>query len=635
VDVCPTGSLAERGLKYESLPDEEAKTICPLCSMGCELDVWLKDGRIVSTSPSSKGSVNHGQACVKGRFLIKDVVYSSQRILFPLIKKNGEFEEVNWDEALDFVTQKLKEFKGSEIALIESSQLACEDGFVARKFASDVLKTKNVDTRSIFSPYEDYHSAAKKSGSPTALNFNIKDISEADTIFLSGSDIVRSHPIIWLEVLKAVKNGAKLIVVSPVEYLLNRFVWRWLRIKPGSESLLFGFLAKFLLEDSEAKKKLDIAGSDGFVKSLEKIRTSDIVKLTGVDENSLKQVSGLLANEGPIVFLFGAGIAQSPSDATNASAIRNLAYLSGSKLLPLGLEFNDRGLFELTDLSTEWKITKDNILKKLSDGIIKGLYIVGSTTLPKTKKTEFLVIQSSFLDENSKNADVLLPATTFAETEGVYVNVEGRIQMSKRVIDPLGDAKPDWWIFSQLARKKKIKGFDYKNPADILKEIRQIFPGFEKASSASLEKGKEIFIKEEQKATTGLSPMKFEPAGVDTSKAYPFKMILSSSQDCYRNLSLSLENRGFAVIQNSRWIRMNPQDADKLGFRDEDLIVVESSKGKMEAVLKVSEALPRGLVESQLLWNEDARYSGYSLVFPLSKGSYPQTPIPVKIKRGK
>jgi predicted molibdopterin-dependent oxidoreductase YjgC len=249
-------------------------------------------------------------------------------------------------------------------------------------------------------------------------------------------------------------------------------------------------------------------------------------------------------------------------------------------------------------------------------------------------KIKFLVVQSSHLDENSERADVILPAASFAETDGISVNVEGRIQMSQRVIDPLGDAKPDWWIFAQLARKMKVKGFDYKKTADILKEIRQIFPGFANANSSNLEKKKEIFIKEDQKGTTKLSPMKFKPPGVETSKKYPYKMIMRPDQDCYRNISLSLENRGFAVLQNSRWVRMNPEDAEKLGLKNEDPLVVESSNGKMEGVLKVSGALPQGLVESQLAWNQDFRNSGFSLIFPLPKGYYPQEPIPVKIKRG-
>jgi formate dehydrogenase alpha subunit len=634
VDVCPTGSLAERGLKYESLPDAEAKTICPLCSMGCELDVWLKEGRILSTSPSSEGTVNHGQACMKGRFLIKDVVYSSQRALSPLIKKKGVFEEVSWEEALDFVAEKLKAYKGKQMGLIESSQLTCEDMYVARKFAQDVLKTENVDTYPLFSPYEDFHKTAPKRESLPRLNFDIKNISGAGTIVLAGSDIVNSHPIIWLEVLKAVKKGAKLIVVSPIEFLLHRFAWRWLTIKPGAESHVFGFLAKFLWEGLETKEKLGIDGAAAFVSSLEEIRASDAVKWTGVDEISLKQVAGLLSNGRPSVFLFGAGLVQSPSEANNVSVIRNLALLSGSQLLPLGSGCNDRGLYEMTDSSSDRKIAKDEIIQSVLERDIKGLYLVGSAALPKSKKPEFLVVQGSFFDENSEKADVFLPAVTFAETEGIYVNCEGRIQMSQRVIDPLGQAKPDWWIFSQLAQKMKVKGFDYKKPADILKEIRKVFPGFVNASPSSLVKGESIFIEEGQKSKAGFSAVTFEPDSGNGSKKYPFKLLLRPDPNCYRNLTLSSENRGFATIQNSRWIRMNAEDAEKLGCKNDDPLVVESSSGRMEGVLKVSETLPPGLIESQFLWNEDPRVAGFSLVFPLAKGYYSQEPIPVKVKRG-
>ncbi len=635
VDVCPTGSLAERGLKYESLPDEKVKTICPLCSMGCELDVSLKEGRILSASPSSAGTVNHGQACVKGRFLIKDVVYSSQRALYPLIKINGEFEEVSWEEALDFVAEKLKALKGKEIGLVESPQLTCEDMYVTRKFARDVLKTKNIETCALFSPLEDLSKAALKGGSSARLNFDIKDISEARTIVLAGADIVQSHPIIWLEVLKAVKNGARLIVVSPTEFLLNRFAWRWLRIRPGSESHLFGFLAKFLLNGFEEKGTPNIGGIDDFVQSLEKMRAADAFKLTGVDADSLKQVSLVLASGEPSVILFGAGLAQSPSETNNISAIRNLALLSGARLMPLASGCNDRGLYELTDSSSKGAVTKYQILRSVTEGNIKGLYLVGSAAIPKAKNLEFLVVQNSYYDEHSEKADVFLPATTFAETEGTYVNVEGRIQMLRRIIDPLGEAKPDWWILSELTRRIKVKGFGYKKPADILKEIRQVFPGFANASPSKLEKEENVFVKEEQKSAGQFTPVAFKDVAEDVSPKYPFKLILKSDPNCYRNIRLSSENRGFAILQNSRWIRMSPEDAEKLGCKNDDPLVVESSSGRMEGVLRVSEAIPQGLVESHFVWNEAPQFSGLGLVFPLSKGHYPQKSIPVKVKRGK
>ena len=108
VDLCPTGSLTERAIRYETLPDGTGKTICALCSMGCALKIELRKGKILSSQPLDDGLVNRGQACVKGRFTIRDLVSSSQRILRPLIRKNKELEEVSWEEALDYVAQRLR-----------------------------------------------------------------------------------------------------------------------------------------------------------------------------------------------------------------------------------------------------------------------------------------------------------------------------------------------------------------------------------------------------------------------------------------------------------------------------------------------------------------------------------------------
>lgn len=635
VDVCPTGSLVERGIKYESLPETAVKTICPLCSMGCELDVWLKGGRILSTSPSPEGAVNGGQACVKGRFLIRDTVYSSQRVLAPLIKKKGEFEEVSWDEALDFVAQKLKNYRGKNIALVESSQLGCEDAFVVRKFAKHALKTNAIDTQKLFSPYEDLHKESQKNGSASALNFDIKDISKAETIVLAGTDIVISHPILWLEVLKAVKNGAKLIVVSSTEFLLNRFVWRWVRVHPGTESLLFGFLAKFLLENTSSPESPSIEGYESYVKSLEKLSSSDVTKLTGVEKKPLQEVADLLKEGRPAVFLFGAGMAQSPSEKTNMTSFWNLALLSNAKIYPLGSECNQRGLFEFDRLSPGRKIAKDQILRQVSSGDIKALYLVGAASLPEKVKTEFIVLQNSYRNEDSEKADVILPSVTFAETAGIFVNVEGRVQKFRKVIDPLGEAKPDWWILSQLAQKMKIKGFGYKKTEDILKELKESSVSFAQVSYAGLEKGKDIFIHENHAQESKLSPVRFHWTVGEPSKKFPFQMVMSVNLDAYRNLSLSQENRGFRAVRDSHWIRMNPNDAEKLGYRNGDPVILESKNGKMEGILKVSEAVPKGAVESQHVWNEGVRFSPFSLVFPVLKGYYPHDPVPVKIKRGK
>ena len=240
VDTCPTGALTERALKYETLPDGQSKTICPFCGIGCVLDVDLKNGKILSTRPANGTSLNRGQACVKGRFVSKDVVHASQRIRTPKIRKGKELEEVSWDEALDFVTQKLKAYKGSESALIDSPQMSCEDIYISRKFAKDAIKTKNVAASPGFAPKSIYQSLFLDNGVLSPLNFKLKDIPKARTIVLMGTDLTVSHPIVWLEVLEAVKNGANLVVVSPTELASTRFATQWLRNRAGSEIHLLG-----------------------------------------------------------------------------------------------------------------------------------------------------------------------------------------------------------------------------------------------------------------------------------------------------------------------------------------------------------------------------------------------------------
>jgi len=629
VDVCPTGALTERSLKYESLPDAQAKTVCPLCSMGCELDVWLHAGRILSTSPSSEGDVNRGQGCLKGRFLIKDVVASEQRILKPMIKRKKEFEEVTWDEALDFVAGKFKLYKANETAVVESTQASCEDSYLLRKFASDVLKTENINSKPILSAVTEYQEAAQKSHSTPKMNFNMGDIAKAETIFVVGSDIVVSHPIIWLQVLKAVKNGARLIVASPTQYILEKYASHWIRVKPGTDSVLFGYLAKMLLKTQELQGIPQSDEVEKYKNQLDKLSISELKNLTAVDKELLEEIAEVLADKAPAVYLVGGGIG-----SENFSALWNLSLLSQATVLPLSLEINQRGLIALDNGSPNKGKNIDQVLRSVLENDIKALYIVGPVHLPKKGKLEFVVVQSPYMDENAAKADVVLPSATFAETEGTYVNVEGRIRKFHKVIELMEESKPDWWILTELAKKMKAKGFSYKKPSDILKEIKKKNPLFAKATNTRLASGADIFLKEEQRVERKLAPVKFAPEKVETSRKFPYVLVADYSLDYYRNLILSQEVRGLGLIRNSRSVRLNPEDAEKLGIVNGDPVQVVSENGKMDGAAKISDAVPSGILKVPYLLSENAAQSAASLLFSLSVDKDMKNVIPVKIIRG-
>jgi formate dehydrogenase alpha subunit len=624
VDVCPTGALSERAIKYDLLPDEKAFTICPLCSIGCELEIELKGGKILRSLPSKQGATNKGQGCVKGRFTIRDVIYSQKRILRPLIRMNKELEEASWEEALDFAAKRLKKYKGKKAALITSSQVSCEESYLFQKFAREVLRTESSASLARFSPLAAYLEAAEKRGFEPDLNFKVEDISKAKTIFLFGENLPVSHPIIWLEVLKAVRTGAKLIVISPEESILDRFSNLWLRVKPGAIFHLLNYISKILLDKGYEFARLE--GFQSFKRNLDKLNLSEVSEVTGVKEEDLREASRLLLEEAPAAFLFGIGLTQSPSGDQNISALWNLACLTQAQIFSLGLENNLRGILEIEYRARGKGLNFNQIVRAASTGDIKALYLAGPFPHFEKANLDFLIIQGCFLTQNMRNADVVFPSTTFAETDGTFVNAEGRIQKFNKVIEPYGEAKPDWWIISKLAKKMGNRGFNHKNPSGIMREMGKTVLGFKGISYSKLEKNKDVFIQERKKKKKKFIPLKNSHPPIETSKKYPFLMRVDYNLDYYRNLFLSQEIRGLGKIRDPRWIEISPEDAKNLKLKDEDAAVIESPAGKFKGIAKVGEAVPNGTVKVNLFWSE------ISSVF---LGERALGILPVKIKRGK
>jgi predicted molibdopterin-dependent oxidoreductase YjgC len=143
VDVCPTGALVDK--RQRGLPERMVKTICPYCGVGCQLDLEIRDGKIMQAIPDAHGPANHGQACVKGRFGIPEFVHSPDRLVSPLVRRDGELVETSWDDALDMVASKLKSYAPDEVAVIASAKCTNEENYLLQKFARSVLGTHNID----------------------------------------------------------------------------------------------------------------------------------------------------------------------------------------------------------------------------------------------------------------------------------------------------------------------------------------------------------------------------------------------------------------------------------------------------------------------------------------------------------
>ena len=255
--------------KVTERPTKEVATTCTYCGVGCGHYLGVRDGKVISVRGKREGTVNNGFLCVKGRFGF-DFIHHQDRLKTPLIKKNGKLVEASWDEALELVASKLGSYKPDELAVISSAKCTNEDNYVAQKFARAVLKTNNVDHCARLCHAPSVAGLAQSFGSGAMTN-SISEFRDAGCIFAIGTNTTEAHPIIGLEIKRAVDNGAKLIVANPREIDMVRWSYLWLQHNPGSDvALLMGMMRVIVDEGLLDQAFIDerCENFDAFKKSL-------------------------------------------------------------------------------------------------------------------------------------------------------------------------------------------------------------------------------------------------------------------------------------------------------------------------------------------------------------------------------
>ncbi|MBN2244484.1 MAG: molybdopterin-dependent oxidoreductase [Candidatus Aminicenantes bacterium] len=635
VDVCPTGALTERAIKYDRLPDEKMKIICPFCGVGCRIELALSQGQIIGSQPDKDGPVNHGQACVRGRFAVRDTVYSELRLTSPMIRKNGSLEKVTWDEALSFVADKLGSLKGEKAGLVLSAQSTCEDYYSMEKFASEVLKTNNILRAADSDPGFIWKRFASAQVIDPSLNFNLRDISNAKVIFLNSGDIAVSHPVLWVEIFKSVKKGAQLIVAGPLDSFIDRYAACRLKTKPGSEAYLYHFLSRVLVDREGGKNEGSVLNYEMLSKSLRDLDMSQVEDITGIDQKDLLKAGELLLEREPSVIFLGSEILNNDAIDSLLAGCWNLALLSKSQMIPLSLLSNQRGIDAVRHNPLEDRPDLRKFLQSISEGEIRALYVNGPFSLPDKMKLPFLIVQDSHWTPITDKADAILPAVTFAETEGTFVNMEGRIQHFSRSIPPLGESKPDWWIVSEISSKMKKEKFNYKKTSDITSELLKKNKAFQKVRYEEMLNGDEFFIEEQGNGEGKNKYIEVFPSlKKKTLKGKDhFHLYVVPTSDRYKNFLLGKEIPGFSLIRNPEWIMINPEKAEKVGFSDGEKVLLVSNSGDFTGRLKYCDDIPEEILVSYNLWFKEGGSADADNISILEEKTASGL-IPVKIERG-
>ena len=505
-------------------------TTCTFCGVGCGLYLETADNRVIGAYPSVSHPTNAGRICLRG-WHGHEIASSPDRLKTPLIKKNGKFREVSWDEAFDFIATRLREIRDrcgpDALAFLNSPRCSNEEAYLLQKFARAVIGTNNVHHGTGVYCNNSINVLMEMLGVAATTN-SVSELAESDVIVVDGVDLARRMPTIGGAVLRAKLKGAKLIVVGTRRHRLVENADLFLQIKPATEAMLYGGIAKVIVDRGlvdAAFIKTRCQNYDAFLEQIHQYDLLESAEACDVPAELIEEAAVAYAHAKSAALLYSTSM----QERTKASiqAVVNLVLLTGNLgkpgagLFALTEQNNLQGVCDMgmlpdrlpgyrlvtdgtarAELETVWKtkipatpgVGSRTILANIEPGKVKALWLCRydpvSTSLfdvaASFKQFELIVVQHIFLTETAERyADVVLPTTAYGEERVSFTNTERRIQLAEQVVEPTPGLTPAW---EQVTRVARLMGADwnYKSAADVMEEIRETVPFYSGVSYENL-----------------------------------------------------------------------------------------------------------------------------------------------------
>ena len=630
-------------------------TICPYCSCGCGINLIVKDGRIIGEEPWKEHPINEGANCPKGKNAYQ-FLYGEDRLKNPLIRKNGKLQETSWDEALKFISSKLKEATPEKFGFIASCRNSNEDAYVMQKFARVVMGTNNIEYcgRLCHSPAAAALIPAMGSG---VMQTSQQELELADCFFLAGVNLRETFPLIARRVLRAKAKGAKVIYTDPRKTTTARHLADiHLQLRSGTDAALINAMMRIIFDEGLENKEFiasRTAGVDELRDFLSKVDLKQMEEITGVPLEQIKEAAITYAKADRACILYDQGMSQHYVGTDNVRNHANLALLCGhagkpgSGINSMRGQINGEGSGDMgclcvfypgfkrvseesakpfeeawgvSNLPTKPGITYIDMLYNCP-----YLYVVGgdpTMVVPDTnnvkkalEKAALLVVQDIFPTEISKLAHVVLPAATWVEREATHTWIDRRVQKIDKVIDPPGEAKPDWQIICQLAEKMGYKDkFNFSSSGEIFEEIRSCIPPYKGINYERLSKtvggihwpcpaedhpGTPTMFLEKFNTPDGLGhfqAVEFKPPAEVPDEEYPYFLTTGRSIFHYHTGAMTRRTPKLIDEVPRGFVEVNPGDASKVGVKNKDVVTLKTRRGSIEAEARVTDEVPPGLL---------------------------------------
>lgn len=657
VSYCPVGALIPKQKnKFRYWEVSKVKTTCSYCGVGCQMNLLIKDNKVVDVEPVD-GLANRGLLCVKGKFAYKFIDHPD-RLTHPLIRKNNELVEATWDEAIALIAEKAtlikKESCGEAFGGLSSARCTNEENYLFMKMMRAVFGSNSVDHCARLCHASTVAGLAATLGSGAMTNSN-SDALNSDVILVAGSNTTETHPVIGSFIKQAKAKGSKLIIIDPRRIELAEYADVFLQILPGTNVAVFNALMHVIIEENLQDMdyiKERTENYEALVETIKSCTPEMAAKVCGVQSEDIRKAARIYASGQKAAIYYAMGVTQHSTGTQGVKDLAALAMLCGNigidagGVNPLRGQNNVQGACDLGALPNVFtgyqKVTDSIANKKFSDawgvelsreigltvtelvtgagtGDVRFLYIMGENPMlsepdlnhvwEALKKTEFLVVQDIFLTETAKIADVVLPATCFAEKDGTFTNTERRIQRVRKAVDAPGEALADWEILQKVMNKM---GYEktYHHPSQIMDEIATLTPiyagityhrisneGIQWPCTSKHHPGTAYLHKDEFERGKGLfDSALYKHADEMTDAEYP--IILTTGRILYHWHTRTMTKRVEAIhsLYPSSFVEINPITARDLGVNDGDQVKISSRRGEVLSTVKVTESAQEGVV---------------------------------------
>jgi len=490
-----------------------------------------------------------------------------------------------------------------------------------------------------------------------AMTNSIPEIRDADFLFVIGSNTTEAHPIIAMEMKRAVERGARLVVADPRAIRLTEIADRHLQLRPGTDVWLLNAMAHVIIEAGLVDQAFIDAHTEGFddvVRTVERYTPEEAEEQTGVPARDIRDTALEYARTRKAGVYYTLGVTEHTHGTDNVYALANLVLMTGhlgvrsAGMNPLRGQNNVQGANDSgaspvfypgyqrvvddearAKFEAAWGVALSPneghnlnvMMKELIKGSMKGLFVMGedivvsepdASTLERALNAcEFLVCQDILPTETQRFADVILPAACFAEKDGVFTNSDRRVQRVRKAVDAPGEARPDWQILGDLARAAGYDMPHYESPAEVYSEMASLAPKFAGISHARIDRegGLQWPCEDDRHPGTPTlhldGPIKgratFQGVEFRRSDELPdteYPLVLSTGRTLYQYNSATQTRRdpGTVAKDPENFVEVHRRDAKKLGVTEGDSVVVSSRRGSVKARVRVSPRVRRGCV---------------------------------------